>query len=127
MAGHHFFRKVTIRRTHLRRHFTNEQILIDIFPYGIYFQLLFSLLAAPACHYFTRKAFIVMGTFSKLATFVIQYYAQPGSLLLMQLTQITYGLGMTTNLVFASYIFVISSEQDYQVMVSIFWTRRLNM
>ncbi|CAM6106699.1 unnamed protein product [Calypogeia fissa] len=100
------------------KHFTNEQILIDIFPYGIYFQLLFTLLAAPACHYFTHKTFIVMGTFSKLATFVIQYYAPPGSLLLMQLTQITYGLGMTTNLVFASYIFVISSEQDYQLMTS---------
>lgn len=98
------------------KHFTNEQILIEIFPYGIYATLFFTLLAAPACHYFTHRAVIIIGTFSKLATFVIQYYGE--SLFFMQLTQVTYGLGMASNLVFSSYIFLIFSEHDYQVMTS---------
>ncbi|OAE34174.1 hypothetical protein AXG93_1593s1330 [Marchantia polymorpha subsp. ruderalis] len=95
---------------------SNEEVNIDIFPVGVYSTLFFTLLAAPACHFFSYRAVIIMGTFGKLATFSILFSGK--SLFSMQITQITYGLGAAADLVFYSYIFLLVPEKDYQSMTS---------
>ncbi|KAL3698934.1 hypothetical protein R1sor_016956 [Riccia sorocarpa] len=96
--------------------FSNHQVNIDIFPVGVYATLLFTVLAAPACHFFSYRAVIIMGTFAKLATFSILFSCQ--SLFVMQMTQVTYGIGAAADLVFSSFIFLLVPEKDYQTMTS---------
>ncbi|KAG6550828.1 hypothetical protein Mapa_007624 [Marchantia paleacea] len=95
---------------------SNEEVNIDIFPVGVYSTLFFTLLAAPACQFFSYRAVIIMGTFGKLATFSILFSGK--SLFSMQITQVTYGLGAVADLVLSSYIFLLVPEKDYQTMTS---------
>ncbi|XP_042478633.1 thiamine transporter 1-like isoform X2 [Macadamia integrifolia] len=44
------------------KHFTNSQVTIDIFPYGVYAQLIFTLLMASACFYLSHKVVVVLDT-----------------------------------------------------------------
>lgn len=99
------------------KHFTNFQVTVDIFPVSVYSQLVFTLLLAPACYYLSHKVVIILGAFMVLLTYVIAWAGQ--SLLVMQLMQITYGLGMAGRLVFSPYIFLLVTEEEYQTMTSL--------
>ncbi|XP_042478632.1 thiamine transporter 1-like isoform X1 [Macadamia integrifolia] len=105
------------------KHFTNSQVTIDIFPYGVYAQLIFTLLMASACFYLSHKVVVVLGAFGMLISYLIIWCAQ--SLLAMQIVQITYGFGAATRLVFSSYIFLLVPEEEYQRMTSLTTTTSL--
>ncbi|XXG68500.1 hypothetical protein AAC387_Pa06g1571 [Persea americana] len=98
------------------KHFSNFQVTVDIYPYGIYSQLIFTLLVAPACLYLSYKLVIVVGTFAMLVTYLIIWGGQ--SLLVMQIMQITYGFGTAARMVFSSYIFLLVPEEEYQTLTS---------
>ncbi|KAJ7571729.1 hypothetical protein O6H91_01G175200 [Diphasiastrum complanatum] len=67
------------------KHFSNEEVATHIFPVSVYFMLLFTLLAAPACGLLSYRGVIIIGTFGKLGTFVMILLGK--SLLSMQLAQ----------------------------------------
>ncbi|KAJ6797098.1 hypothetical protein M6B38_110935 [Iris pallida] len=99
------------------KHFTNFQVTVDIFPMSVYSQLIFTLLLAPACYYLSHKVVLTLGALMVLLTYVIAWAGQ--SLLMMQLMQIIYGLGLAARLVFSPYIFLLVSEEEYQIMTSL--------
>ncbi|KAJ4982446.1 hypothetical protein NE237_033283 [Protea cynaroides] len=105
------------------KHFSDSQVAIDIFPFGVYAQLIFTLLMAPTCFYLSHKVVIVLGAFGILITYLIIWCGQ--SLLAMQMSQISYGFGMAARLVFSSYIFLLVPEEEYQRMTSLTTTASL--
>ncbi|XP_068655237.1 uncharacterized protein [Aristolochia californica] len=105
------------------KHFTNFQVTVDIFPFSVYAQLIFTLLMAPACLYLSHKVVIVLGALGILITYFIVWMGE--SLLSMQFMQITYGFGTATRLAFSSYIFLLAPEEEYQAMTSLTTTTSL--
>ncbi|XP_043701764.1 thiamine transporter 1-like isoform X1 [Telopea speciosissima] len=105
------------------KHFTNSQVTIDIFPYGVYAQLIFTLLMAPACFYLSHKVVIVLGAFGMLFSYFIIWCGQ--SLLAVQIIQITYGFGAAARMAFSSYMFLLVPEEEYQRMTSLTTTTSL--
>ncbi|RWR88685.1 thiamine transporter 2-like protein [Cinnamomum micranthum f. kanehirae] len=87
------------------KHFSNFQVTVNIYPYGIYSQLIFTLLVAPACLYFCNAC-----------DYLIVWGGQ--SLLVMKIMQITYGFGTAARMVFSSYIFLLVPEEEYQTLTS---------
>ncbi|XP_024533258.1 thiamine transporter 1-like [Selaginella moellendorffii] len=96
--------------------FSNNVVTTEIFPVSVYSTLVFTLLAAPACTYLKYRSVILIGTLGRLSTFFILLFGR--SLLSMQLMQATYALGVASDLVFSSYLFVLVKENMYQSLTS---------
>ncbi|XP_078428742.1 uncharacterized protein LOC144700989 [Wolffia australiana] len=99
------------------KHFSNLQVTVDIYPCSIYAQLFFTFLMPAACLYLSHKVVIFLGSLGTVATYIIAWSGS--SLFSMQVMQVTYGFGMSTRLVFSSYVFHLVSEEEYQTMISL--------
>ncbi|XP_077220781.1 uncharacterized protein LOC143854621 isoform X1 [Tasmannia lanceolata] len=105
------------------KHFSNFQVTVDIYPYSVYSQLIFTLLMAPAGFYLSHKMIVALGAFGMLITYLIIWVGH--SILAMQIMQITYGFGMASRLIFSAYIFLLVPEEEYQTMTSLTTTTSL--
>ncbi|XP_077220782.1 uncharacterized protein LOC143854621 isoform X2 [Tasmannia lanceolata] len=84
------------------KHFSNFQVTVDIYPYSVYSQLIFTLLMAPAGFYLSHKMIVALGAFGMLITYLIIWVGH--SILAMQIMQTS--LTTTTSLL----SFMLASE-----------------
>jgi len=97
--------------------FTNAQVEHDIFPIWTYAYFIAVVICGLLSEVFQYKPILILGSFARLATRLILIFGT--SLLLMQATQLTFGLACGTEVLFYSYIYYLVPNEHYQKLTGI--------
>jgi thiamine transporter 2/3 len=87
----------------------------DIFPIWTYAYFISVVVCGLLSEVFQYKPILIIGSFARLATRLILIFGT--SLLMMQATQVTFGLACGTEVMFYSYIYYLVPNEQYQKLV----------
>lgn len=105
------------KETRCYKHFTEDQVNNDIYPWSTYAYLPFLFTLGPFAEIFSYRAAILFGILGRVLTRVLLLYGE--SLTAMQLMQVAYSLGSAAEDVFSAYVYYVVPLETYQDATSV--------
>ncbi|KAI5073364.1 hypothetical protein GOP47_0011377 [Adiantum capillus-veneris] len=95
---------------------TNFQITNQVLPIYAYATLVCTVLAAPACEFFTCKTIIIVGSFTSLLSLLLIRFGT--SIFSLYLMEVAMACSAASSVIYQAYLFILVTEEQFQTMAS---------